>query len=124
MKKPIKEVLPFTPREILIIPINEKHWEYSEDIRNKLKLFNINSTIDYREDIKIGKKIREGEMYKKLIIILGDNEIKNKTLIARDYLKVYHDSSTYIEEIYTFEDFIKKYYIEVYRDLKLTELGI
>jgi len=124
MKKPIKEVLPFTPREILIIPISEKHFEYSEDIKNKLKLFNIKTTIDYREDIKIGKKIREGEMYKKLIIILGDNEIKNKTLIARDYLKVYHDSSTYIEEIYTFEDFIKKYYIEVYRDLKLTELGI
>ncbi len=123
MKKPIKEVLPSTPREILIIPISEKHFEYSEDIKNKLELLNIKTNIDFSSH-KIGKKIRDGEMYKKLIIILGDNEIKNKTLIARDYLKVYHDSSTYIEEIYTFEDFIKKYYIEVYRDLKLTELGI
>lgn len=120
MKKPEKE--------IVIIPISEKHWEYSEDIRNKLKLFNINSSIDYRKDLKIGKKIREGEMYTKQIIILGDSEVKNKTLIVRDYLKVWHDSSpakcSYREEAYTLEDFIKKYYIEEYRDLKLKELGI
>lgn len=83
-----KGVLPFwiAPKQITIIPVdNEKHIKYCEKIYQKLIDANFRTKIDNRDE-RLNKKIREAQISKsKFNIIIGDNEIKNKTISFRKY---------------------------------------
>jgi len=74
-----------SPVQIWIIPISSKHVKYAKEIKEQLK--------DFRTELKdenetISKKIRQGEMQKiPYLLIIGDKEIKNKTISVRERKK-------------------------------------
>jgi len=79
--------LPFwlSPVQIQILPIGEKHYEYGEEILKKLKGLR---TELIKKDETISKKIREGEIQKiPYLLIIGDKELKNKTVSVRERSK-------------------------------------
>jgi len=73
------------PVQIWIIPISSKHIKYAKEIKEQLK--------DFRTELKnenetISKKIRQGEMQKiPYLLIVGDKEVKNKTVSVRERKK-------------------------------------
>ena len=72
-----------SPVQVYIIPIGEKHIKYAQDIFNKLNLLNLR--VELRDENEtLSKKIRHGETQKiPYLLIIGDNEKKNKTVSAR-----------------------------------------
>ncbi len=85
-KKGKKPMLPLwlSPTQIRIIPVSpEKHLKYSLKISEELEKENIRVDIDDNMET-IGKRIRNAEKeWIPYIIVIGDNEIKNKKLPAR-----------------------------------------
>ncbi len=80
--------LPFwlAPRQVAILPVkNELHLEYSKEIYNKLKELGIRVVLD-DSDERMGNKIRHYQTSKtKIQIVVGDEEVKNKTISFRKY---------------------------------------
>jgi threonyl-tRNA synthetase len=80
--------LPFwvSPRQVTIIPISNKHHlNYSKKIEETLFKKGLNVYLDNRNE-RLSKKIRDAQISKtKFQIVLGDEEIKNKTLNVRAY---------------------------------------
>lgn len=71
------------PYQVIIITISKKHINYARNVLNLLYKSNIRVFIDDRNE-KIQKKIRDAEIQKiPFIIILGDNEEKNKLISVR-----------------------------------------
>jgi threonyl-tRNA synthetase len=71
------------PEQAWIIPINKKHNQYAEKIRNELCQagFRIENK---NENETLAKKIRNGEIMKiPYLLIVGDKEIKTKTVSLR-----------------------------------------
>lgn len=69
------------PVQCLIIPIADRHLEYAIQVKEKLSFLRVEIN-DKGETIS--RKIREGEMQKiPYILVVGDNEIKNKTVGIR-----------------------------------------
>ncbi|KAF5279598.1 hypothetical protein FQR65_LT15346 [Abscondita terminalis] len=81
-------VLPIwcTPQQIQIIPINlESHSEYSEELRQLFKKHMIRSNIDLRDE-RLNYKIRDGQVKKiPYQLVIGDNEVKDKSITFRTY---------------------------------------
>jgi threonyl-tRNA synthetase len=88
--------LPFwlAPEKIWVIPIGKRHIKYSEKIAKEiekylatLNLENIyfQDTINIRDESEtVSRKIREGEIQKiPYLIIIGDKELKSKTIRVR-----------------------------------------
>ena len=70
-----------SPIQICIIPISSKHKKYANTIKKQLESFRIEIK---DENETIGKKIREAEMQKiPYLLIIGDKEVKNKTVSVR-----------------------------------------
>ncbi|MGC9031479.1 MAG: threonine--tRNA ligase [Minisyncoccia bacterium] len=81
--------LPFwiSPEQIWIIPIGKKHLNYAKKIDIELKKYNFRTKIK-DENETVSKKIREAEIQKiPYILVLGDKEIKEKTLSVRERKK-------------------------------------
>ncbi len=79
--------LPFwlAPKQIVIIPVADKHIEFAEEIYNELKSNNFYVDIDDRNE-RISKKIREAQIKKtKIQIVIGDDEINSQELSLRFY---------------------------------------
>ncbi|MBD5422938.1 MAG: threonine--tRNA ligase [Mycoplasma sp.] len=79
--------LPFwlAPKQIVIIPVNDNHIEFSEKLFNDLKANNFYVEIDDRNE-RMSKKIREAQISKtKIQIVIGDEEISTNTLSLRFY---------------------------------------
>ncbi|MFH1392494.1 MAG: threonine--tRNA ligase [bacterium] len=91
--------LPFwlSPEQIWILPISQKHKKYAKQIFEKLSdpLFNSPFAKGGKQegfrvkiidsDETLGKKIRDGELQKiPYLLIVGDQEIKNKTITIRE----------------------------------------
>ena len=73
------------PKQVLIIPIKEKHEAYAIKIKEYLQSKGLRVIIDKRNE-SLGKKIREGTIKKiPYLIVLGDKEEKNNTLAVRKY---------------------------------------
>lgn len=78
--------LPFfiAPIQVGIIPISESHLEYAKDIASKL----IDLGIDYEifdKSETLNKRIRTAEKaHIPLILVIGDEEVKNKNVSLRD----------------------------------------
>ena len=81
--------IPFIPlwlvhTQVRIIPINDKHLSYVKEICELLRVNQIRTDIDDREE-SIGKKIRIAEMeWIPFIIVIGDKEINSSKLIVRE----------------------------------------
>lgn len=73
-----------SPVQVQVIPISSKHSKYANSILEEL------SSLDFRVEVKdenetISKKIRQGEIQKiPYILVIGDKEIKNKTIRVRE----------------------------------------
>jgi len=72
------------PEQLRILPITERHNEYSKKIEEKLKE-NFRVSVDLRNE-KIGKKIRDAEEEKvPFMLIIGDKEIKTGNIALRKH---------------------------------------
>ena len=72
-----------SPVNIAIVTINDKCDEYAKSIKKKLIENDITLKLDLRNE-KVGYKIREHSNSKiPLIIVIGENELKNKTISIR-----------------------------------------
>ncbi|TSD03330.1 MAG: threonyl-tRNA synthetase [Parcubacteria group bacterium Athens0714_16] len=75
-----------SPVQIVVLPISEKHLEYAKNIFEKLKENELRAELDDSNET-LGKKIRNSKLQKNpYMIIVGDNEVENKsvTLESRD----------------------------------------
>ena len=72
------------PHQVSIIPVNNNyHLEYAKEVENLLKNKGIRVNLDDREE-KVGYKMHEAIMSKyPYILVLGDNEVTNKTITYR-----------------------------------------
>ncbi|MBI2451436.1 MAG: threonine--tRNA ligase [Parcubacteria group bacterium] len=74
-----------SPIQAIIIPIASRHIKYAKNILDELKKIGPKTELDERNET-IGKKIREAQLQKiSYILIVGDEEIKNKTVNVRHY---------------------------------------
>jgi threonyl-tRNA synthetase len=72
-----------SPTQIKVIPVSEKHVEYSQEIYEKLLDMNFRVEVDNRDE-KLGYKIRSAQMEKiPYMLILGDKEIESGELSVR-----------------------------------------
>ncbi|MCZ2845750.1 MAG: threonine--tRNA ligase [Candidatus Bathyarchaeota archaeon] len=78
--------LPFwlSPEQVWITPLGKKHFKYAQKINGQLSINNLRTVFkDERETVS--KKIREGEIQRiPYILVVGDKEMKNKTIRVRE----------------------------------------
>ncbi len=71
------------PVQVKILPIADRHLDYSYDIKKALEAEGIRVELDDRNE-KIGYKIREARLQKvPYMLIIGDSEVENKALAVR-----------------------------------------
>ena len=78
--------LPFwiAPTQVIIIPIGEAHREYAHEISRKLRAIGVDSEISDKDET-LNKRIRTAEKQKvPMILVLGDNEVSEKSVALRD----------------------------------------
>ncbi|EAJ5686586.1 threonine--tRNA ligase [Campylobacter lari] len=78
--------LPFfiAPTQVAIVPISQNHHEYAKKIARKLLELGIDSEI-YSKNESLNKKIRTAEKaHVPMILVLGDEEVANKSVALRD----------------------------------------
>ncbi|EAI0281894.1 threonine--tRNA ligase [Campylobacter lari] len=78
--------LPFfiAPTQVAIVPISQNHHEYAKEIARKLLELGIDSEI-YSKNESLNKKIRTAEKaHVPMILVLGDEEVANKSVALRD----------------------------------------
>src|SRR3989344_1770253 len=77
----------FSPVQVKVLAVSEKHISYADEITGYLKEKNIDAeTAEANETL--GKRIRETEMQKiPYILIVGDKEMEAKTVSARERVK-------------------------------------
>ena len=73
-----------SPVQVCVIPVNNKyHLDYSTEVFNSLKENGFRTNLDSREE-KLGYKLRESVVKKvPVTVILGQNEVDNKTISYR-----------------------------------------
>lgn len=75
------------PVQLTVLPIADRHLEYSKKILDQLSERGLRANIDDRSE-SIGKKIREAEMQKvPYMLIVGDKEIESEKIAVRRYGK-------------------------------------
>ena len=73
-----------SPVQVQIITISEKHKSYAQKVREKLEIAGVRVCVD-DSDNTIGKKIRTHRKVRpSYMLILGDDEMQNKTVSIRD----------------------------------------
>jgi len=71
------------PEQVWVLPISEKHIEYSDKITEQLRVAGLR-VLAKNESESIGKKIRAGEQQKiPYLLIIGDKEIEAATVAVR-----------------------------------------
>ena len=109
-----KGVLPtwLSPIQVRILPISEKHVEYSEKIAEILKENEIRVEVDYSQE-SFGKKMREAITNKiPYTVVIGDSEFERKMITVRN-----RNFAT--QESMSVEDFIEELLKEIKnRDLE------
>jgi len=72
-----------SPVQTIIVPITEKQNDYGQKVANNLKGKNIRAELDGRSKTT-SAKIRDAELQKiPYILVVGDKEIKNKSINVR-----------------------------------------
>ncbi|ELP9120732.1 threonine--tRNA ligase [Campylobacter lari] len=78
--------LPFfiAPTQVAIVPISQNHHDYAKEIARKLLELGIDSEV-YNKNESLNKKIRTAEKaHVPMILVLGDEEVANKSVALRD----------------------------------------
>ncbi|MCR8682879.1 threonine--tRNA ligase [Campylobacter sp. LMG 17559] len=78
--------LPFfiAPTQVVIVPISQNHHDYAKEIARKLLELGIDSEV-YNKNESLNKKIRTAEKaHVPMILVLGDEEVANKSVALRD----------------------------------------
>ena len=76
-----------TPVQMIIIPISDKFNDYADSVYNQLREENVRVQIDSRSE-KMGAKIRTAELNKiPIMIIIGEQEVNDKTISIRRKFK-------------------------------------
>ncbi|QPI02246.1 threonine--tRNA ligase [Campylobacter concisus] len=78
--------LPFfiAPTQVVIVPISDAHLDYAKEISRELRKINIDSEIASKNE-SLNKRIRTAEKQRvPMIVVLGDNEVANKSVALRD----------------------------------------
>ncbi|NLK70920.1 MAG: threonine--tRNA ligase [Clostridiales bacterium] len=71
------------PEQVKLIPIADRHLDYTNEVAEKLKAMNIRCSVDDRAE-KVGYKIRQAQLEKiPYMIIIGDSEVQEKTVAVR-----------------------------------------
>jgi threonyl-tRNA synthetase len=69
-----------SPVQVRVIPVAERHLSYAEEVCNTMNAAQIRCDLDDRDE-SVGKKVREAGMdWVPFVIVVGDDEIKNKKL--------------------------------------------
>ena len=72
------------PVQVRILPIADRHFDYAFDVKQKLEEKGFRVEVDDRNE-KIGYKIREARLQKlPYMLIVGDQEVENRTLSVRE----------------------------------------
>jgi threonyl-tRNA synthetase len=72
------------PTQVAIVPVAETHKEYAKLLSDKLIDINADSEI-YAKNDSLNKRVRTAEKTRvPMIVVIGDEEIKNKTVAIRD----------------------------------------
>jgi threonyl-tRNA synthetase len=72
------------PTQVVIVPISEEHHEYAKDLARKLLEIDIDAELSLKNE-SLNKRIRTAEKQRvPMIVILGDEEVANKSIALRD----------------------------------------
>ncbi|HIP19498.1 MAG TPA: threonine--tRNA ligase [Sulfurimonas sp.] len=72
------------PTQVAIVPVAETHKDYAKELSDKLIDINADSEI-YAKNDSLNKRIRVAEKTRvPMIVVIGDEEIENKTVSIRD----------------------------------------
>ena len=75
----------FTPVQIAILPISDKHLDYSKQLADKFFKLGFRATVDDRSE-KTGKKIRDNQVKKiPYMLVIGDKEMESGILAVRKH---------------------------------------
>jgi threonyl-tRNA synthetase len=73
----------FTPEQVYVVPISEKHTKYAQQVFDQLKTANLRVKMDDRNK-SMQSRIRDAEKMKiPYIIVVGDKEIETETVSVR-----------------------------------------
>ena len=73
-----------SPVQVKILPITDKHVEYSKELQEKMQQLGLRVEVDDRNE-KTGYKIREAQLSKvPYMLIIGDKEVENNTVSVRN----------------------------------------
>ncbi len=78
--------LPFfiAPTQVIFIPISQEHIPYTQELQAKLLELDVDSEI-YSSNDSLNKRIRNAEKRRvPLIVVVGDKEVKEKSVAIRD----------------------------------------
>ncbi|MBI3559291.1 threonine--tRNA ligase, partial [Candidatus Gottesmanbacteria bacterium] len=71
------------PTQVMILPITDRHLNYSQSVKSALESANIRVEIDERSE-KLGAKIRDAQMQKiPYMLVVGDKEVEEKKIAVR-----------------------------------------
>lgn len=89
------------PVQVRILPISEKHQEYTQEIFNRLNDLDIRTEVDDRRE-KIGYKIREAQTQKvPFALVIGDQEAETDSVAVRRYGQVNSGEKMSVSEFIT-----------------------
>ena len=72
-----------SPVQVKILPIVDRHHDYSAHVERKLKENGVRVEIDYRNE-KIGYKIREAQLERvPYMLVIGDKEVEGEAVALR-----------------------------------------
>jgi threonyl-tRNA synthetase len=72
-----------SPKQVVIVPISDKHVEYANEIKEQLLAINVRVEVDDRAET-MQSKIRNAQMQKvPYMIVLGDKEVESKQISVR-----------------------------------------
>ncbi len=96
-----------SPNQIKILPIADRHNEYSIELRKRFKRAGFRAEIDDRSE-SIKKKVRDAQLQKwNYILVIGDKEVENKTINIRTRDNVVHGEKQVDEFIKELDEEIK-----------------
>jgi threonyl-tRNA synthetase len=91
-----------SPEQVRILPISDKHIEYANELKDRLKEKGVRVDVDDRSE-KLGYKIRDAEVNKlPYVLVVGDKEVETGTVAIRVRGKKdqgLHKSDEFIDKI-------------------------
>ncbi len=95
------------PKQVVVLPVNHQfHLKYAKKIQQQLEKAHLRAVIDARDE-KLGYRIREANVKKITYqVVIGDEEIQNKTLKVRKF-------GNQEQTTMTLKEFIKKLQFEI-----------